>query len=503
MKHFWESKHFSLRHAFLFIVILSAARFVYLLFIPITPQEAYYWYYIQHPALSYFDHPPMTAYSIGLGTLVFGNTVFGVKFMAVLWFAGINFLFLQTLWLAFLIFKPQLSTEKISHYSFLGLILFNLSIFSHLYAITMVPDTPLLYFWLLTLHFFLKWLQTQQRKWWFWMGLALGLGMVSKYTMIAIVPAIFTVLLLKKELRRYLLSPYPYLMLVVMFIIFSPVVLWNASHHWASFGFQFSHRAEKLKPFTDKYIIQLFGSQLFILTPLLFGFLTDFVIRLGKNRFRDFIPTVLFLSGFFIIAGFLYISLKTLVKMNWLLPGYLGWILGAVLLFIVQGGKINKWIKAGSYFSLFLLIAAYLILLIPNVPLGEGNTWSGWRDASQKIYRLQQKMGGKKRTFIFANSYKSASLLKFYLPDHQDTYAQNIYGRPALQFDIWGTPDSLKGKDALYIFDDRKEYKNDLQFVRQYFDTVFVKATYRYTFLNRWHTRTIYCYEARNYHGQR
>ncbi len=502
MKNIFNSRSFSLRDAFLFIIVLSIFRFIYLLFIPITPQEAYYWYYIQHPALSYFDHPPMAAYSIGLGTLIFGNTIFGVKVMAVIWFAGINFLFLQTLWLAFLMFKPQLSTEHINHYSFLGLILFNLSIFTHLYSITMVPDTPLLYFWLLMLHFFLKWLQTHQRKWWFWMGLALGLGLVSKYTMIAIVPAIFTILLVKKDLRRYLLSPYPYLMMVIATIVFSPVLIWNALHHWASFGFQFTHRAEKLKPFTDKYVIQLVASQLFILTPLIFGFLVDFIVRLFKNRFRDWIPTVLFLSGIFIIGGFGYVSLRSLVKMNWLLPGYLGWILGAILLFIHYKQNINRWITSGVYVSLFLLIAAYAILLIPNVPLGEGNTWSGWKDASQKIYGLQQQMGGRKQVFIFGNSYKSASLLKFYLPDHQDTYAQNIYGRPALQFDIWGTPDSLKGKDALYVFDDRKEYKNDLQFVRQYFDTVFVKATYQYMFANRWHTRTIYCYEARNYHGR-
>ncbi len=502
MKTFRDSAYFSLRYAFLFIAVLSVLRLIYLLFIPITPQEAYYWYYIQHPALSYFDHPPMAAYSIGLGTLLFGNTVFGVKFMAVIWFAGINFLFLQTLWLSFLLFKSQLSTEELGRYSFMGLILFNLSIFAHLYAITMVPDTPLLYFWLLTLHFFLKLIQTGQRKWWFWLGVSLGLGLVSKYTMVAILPALFTILLIKKDLRRYFRTPYPYLTLGIMIAIFSPVILWNAQHHWASFGFQFTHRAEKLKPFTSKYLIQLFFSQLFILTPLVFGFLVDFIVRLIKNRFRDFIPNVMFFSGFFIIGGFLYISLKSLVKMNWLLPGYLGWIIGAVLLFVTRKGQLNKWIKTGVYFSVFLLLFSHLILLVPNMPLGEGNTWSGWKDAAKKIYKLQQIMGGKQKTFIFANSYKSASLLKFYLPHHQDTYAQNIYGRPALQFDIWGIPDSLKGKNALYVFDDRKEYKNDLKYVKQYFDTVYVKSRFEYKFMNRWHTRTIYCYEAKNYHGR-
>ncbi len=503
MKNIFQSTHFSLRHAFLFIVILSVLRLIYLLFIPITPQEAYYWYYIQHPALSYFDHPPMTAYSIGVGTFLFGNSVFGVKFMAVIWFALINLLFFKTLFLLLNMFQPQLSKNEMGRFSFFGIILFNLSIFAHLYSILMVPDTPLLFFWLLTIYLFFKLIQTQKKKWWIWMGLSLGLGLISKYTMIAILPAIFVSLFLKKEWRRWLILPHPYLMLIIMVLVFSPVIIWNAQHNWASFAFQFSHRASRLKPFTTKYIVQLFFSQLFILTPLIFGFLVWFVARLFKDRFRSLLPNVLFLTGFFIISGFIYISLKSLVKMNWLLPGYLGWILGAVLLYVFHEGKITGWIKGGAYFSIMLLVLAYLLQLIPNITLGEGNTWSGWNDAAKKVHRLQQKMGGQKHVFIFANSYKSASLLKFYLPDHQDTYAQNIYGRPALQFDIWGTPDSLKGKNALYIFDDRKEYKNDLRFVAQYFDTVFVKTKFEYTFMNRWHTRTIYCYEARNYHGRR
>lgn len=135
------------------------------------------------------------------------------------------------------------------------------------------------------------------------------------------------------------------------------------------------------------------------------------------------------------------------------------------------------------------------------MPLGEGNTWSGWSDAAKRVYQIQQQKGGRKNVFIFSNGYKSASLLKFYLPDHQDTYAENIYGRPALQFDIWGTPDSLKGKSALYVIDDRREYKDDLQYVRKVFDSVELIKTLEYKFLNRWHTRSIFIYEAKNYHG--
>jgi hypothetical protein len=48
-------------------------RLVYIGQVDLVPQEAYYWNYAQHPALSYLDHPPMVAWLIGLGTKVLGT----------------------------------------------------------------------------------------------------------------------------------------------------------------------------------------------------------------------------------------------------------------------------------------------------------------------------------------------------------------------------------------------------------------------------------------------
>src|SRR5262245_56411633 len=47
--------------------------------LPVFAQEAYYWAYAQHPDLSYFDHPPMVAWLIWFGTLLFGDGVVGVR----------------------------------------------------------------------------------------------------------------------------------------------------------------------------------------------------------------------------------------------------------------------------------------------------------------------------------------------------------------------------------------------------------------------------------------
>jgi hypothetical protein len=475
--------------------VLAVFRFIYVSIIPILPQEAYYWYYSLKPALSYYDHPPMAAYSIWLGTRLFGDSIFGVKFMAVVWSLLTNLILYLT---ALQIFQ-ELNANLRRYWSLAVVGLYNLTLFAHIYAVIIVPDTPLMFFWALVIFMVLKFQHSARVKYLYYAGIALGLGMLSKYTAVAILPAVFLILITDVQSRRVLRTVHPYLSLLTAVLIFMPVVVWNMQNHWASFGFQFSGRAESLKTFQSKYILQLIASQIFILTPMpvvLFFRTTWLVLRDWREKIT---ARNLLITGSFIIGGFILVSLRSLVKMNWLMPGYLGLILATILL--IQDRDILKsvWIKTGIALSVILIITAHLVLLIPNIPLGEGNTWSGWQDASQKIHQLQKKMGGRDTVFLFTNSYKAASLIKFYLPDEQEVYAQNIFGQDALQFDIWGIPDSLHGKDALYIFSDRYEYKSQLDEVAKYFDRLTPLMEFRYIFGDNKTTRIISCYLAKDY----
>src|SRR5215217_3462094 len=49
------------------VAIACLLRVAAMVFVPLIPEEAYYWMYAQHPAMSYFDHPPMVAWVIWLG----------------------------------------------------------------------------------------------------------------------------------------------------------------------------------------------------------------------------------------------------------------------------------------------------------------------------------------------------------------------------------------------------------------------------------------------------
>lgn len=482
-----------------FIGIISILKLIYIYFIPITPQEAYYWYYSLFPALSYFDHPPMAAYSIWIGTHIFGDTVFGVKFMAVVWGLLTNIFLYLTLKKAtsFLDIDTPSILQQIP---FMGIILYNLTIFSHLYSITIMPDTPLIFFWIATIYFVVRVKADNQPVNWIYAGICVGLGMLSKYTMAAILPAIFLAMLLDSALRSWFKTAYPYLAIVIAAIIFLPVIIWNYQHEWASFAFQFGERAGRVRKFRSKYVIQLLISQLFLLTPFIFFIFGKLMKRIISVWNKQPVIRLLFISGAILIFTFIAYSMFSLVKMNWLLPAYTGWIAGATLLFYYLFYTRSFWLKLGLYSSIWLILIAYSLLLIPNIPLGEGNTWSGWKDAAGQIHQLYQKYGGGKKMFLFTNSYKSSSLLKFYLPDQQiPVYSRNIYKQPALQFDYWPLPDSLKGKNALYIFTDRKEYKNDLEKISPYFRQLVPLKELKYQFMDQIHTRSIFIYLAKGY----
>ena len=481
---------------YLFLGILTVLRLIYISLIPLIPQEAYYWYYSLNPDLSYFDHPPMVAYSIWLGTKLFGQSIFGLKFMAVIWSVLIN----NMLYVTVINALSSMNSEYKRRIAFLTVIFYNLTIFSHIYAVTIVPDSPLLFFWLLIIFALQKYIKSRKITYIYLTGIALGFALLSKYTAIAILPAIVLILFLDHDARKIFLSPHPYLAIFLSFIIFSPVLIWNLNHDWISFKFQFHNRANELKPIQTKYFFQLVISQLFLLTPLPFVLFFMTTKRVITNWIKDKESRFFFITAIFIIGGFIGLSFDTLIKMNWLLPGYLGLIIATALVFRDEEIIKRRIFKVGVVLSALLIIIAHSILLIPNLPLGEGNTWSGWKETAQQILNIQNKLGGKEKIFLFSNSYKTASLLKYYLPEDEPVYAQNIYGEPALQFEVWGVPASAQGKSALFVFTDRREYKPQLENVKKYFDQVSFVTEFKINFSETIETRKIFCYFAKNYH---
>ena len=66
------------------VAVLIVLRGVLSAFLPLSFDEAYYWMWSKHLAWGYYDHPPMVAFMIRAGTMLFGDTSFGVRAGALL-----------------------------------------------------------------------------------------------------------------------------------------------------------------------------------------------------------------------------------------------------------------------------------------------------------------------------------------------------------------------------------------------------------------------------------
>ncbi|MGH7177754.1 MAG: glycosyltransferase family 39 protein, partial [Tepidisphaeraceae bacterium] len=197
----------------------------------LIPEEAYYWMYAQHPSMSYFDHPPMVAWIIRAGTLVFGDTEFGVRIVgSLLMCAASALLYLYgRMWYSH-------RAGLIAAAALLVLPVY----FGAGFIATM--DSPLVLFWIACLLGVSIALRNDRAAGWYLAGAAMGAAMLSKYTGVFLALGGVLAVVGCRPYRRHLLTVHPYLAALLALAIFSPVIVWNAQHDWASFRFQFMDR---------------------------------------------------------------------------------------------------------------------------------------------------------------------------------------------------------------------------------------------------------------------
>ncbi len=129
----------------------------------------------------------------------------------------------------------------------------------------------------------------------------------------------------KGHVRRWLLSPWPYLGGLLAFAIFSPVVLWNADHQWVSFIKQFGRA--RVEGLTLKFLAETIPAQIAFATPSVF-ILGVFGLYALLTRNESKIGTeaagrILINTSFWIIfVYFIWHSLHARVEANWLGPVY-------------------------------------------------------------------------------------------------------------------------------------------------------------------------------------
>lgn len=187
------------------------------------------------PSLSYFDHAPIHYWLIWLSTHLFGSEApWVVRLPFILLFAGSN-------WLMFKL-GERVHGAAAGLWAVLALNL--CGVFTFAFSWFVVPDGPLVFFLLLATLLFSRIVFDgslsvgEALPHWIAAGAAGGAAMLSKYTGVFFFAGAGLFLLTDPRLRRQLLSVNPWLGSLVGFVVFSPVLIWNAQHHWISFLFQ-------------------------------------------------------------------------------------------------------------------------------------------------------------------------------------------------------------------------------------------------------------------------
>ncbi len=374
----------------------------------LSPDEAYYWTWSRALAPGYLDHPPMTALWIRAGTWLLGDTALGVRLLSPL-AAGCGTLLLAAACIDLIDAAPTLRREC----ALVAAVLLNATLLLGVGAVTMTPDTPLLFFWTAALFALGRVIATGDGRWWLAAGLAIGLALDSKYTVLLPGVGLALWLLATRGGRGWLRTPWPWLAGLIALLLFAPVLSWNARHGWASFLKQGGRTAAWHPADAARYLAELLGGQVGLATPLIFVLFLCGMGRIVRNPWSA--PAGSSLLGFVTLPAavvFIEHALGDRVQANW--PGllYPGCAIAAAPL---------RWRWRGAA-ACGLLLTALVYLQSTAAPVSLPRKLdvtlvrlAGWQRLAGQAEALA-RADRPAAAFIAADEYGLASELAFSLP---------------------------------------------------------------------------------------
>lgn len=305
--------------------------------------EAQYWTWAQDLDWGYFSKPPVIAWLIAASTAFFGDGLLAVKLPSLL-------LYPATAWLLFLLGK-KLFDARIGFR--VGLAFALIPIVSAL-GLAVSTDAPLLFCWTAALLCLLRAIEHDRLRDWLWLGAAVGVGIMAKYTMAAFAASAMLYLLLGPRRRHLFAHPGVWAAIVLACLIVLPNILWNWAHDFPTLRHtaDITHVSINSKHGNlGEFLLAQIGS----LGP---GFALAFLagLALAARKWRD--PRYQFLLCFSVpLLGIVFLqALRSEANGNWAAPA----LVTALLLGVVQLSRLrSRWWIAALGLNLILMFGAY------------------------------------------------------------------------------------------------------------------------------------------------
>ncbi|WP_168194263.1 glycosyltransferase family 39 protein [Thermodesulfobacterium sp. TA1] len=405
--------------------------YLFSLNLPLSYDESYYWDWSRHLDWGYYSKPPMVAWLIGLFTSLLGVSEWIVRLPA------LSSISLSTLFF-YLILKKRLPSEN---KLFLALACLSLIPILTVYSFIITIDPPLLLFWTASLYFFLNYLEKSNLKHAFLTGLFMGLGVLTKQTMLSFVLIAFFYLLVFK--RDFLKNPFTYLMFGLPFLMFLPNLYWNYINGFVMVRHTEEHFSRTGIDFLKG--IKLIIEVLLLYTPLAWAFIWFSLKNLKRELFKtkDFIyflglPSLAFLGLSFVVE----------INANWILPFVVSGLLWVV--YNLSFSKANIFLRLNLIYGAVFLVLACLFGAFPerfpDFTREILKKFLGWRELASYVETFYD---GK--TPIVVSYRDIASSLAFYLKSHPEVYVVQKKTYPENQYHLWRKEVDLIGKEIIYI----------------------------------------------------
>lgn len=459
------------------LFLVAVFNMIYNAFLPLHPDEAYYWVWSKKLQLSYFDHPPMIAYLIKLFTL-FNESEFMIRLVAVACMT-IAIFFIYKL-------AKGLFSERVAE---LTLLLFLFLPLTQIGYQIVTPDSPFILFWSLTIYLFYRGVFKKENTSLYLAGVTAGLMLLSKYPGVLLLASLFFFLLFSPY-RKLLLKKEIYLALALSAIIFLPVVIWNVQHDWVSFKFQLNHGLGQEKVFDPGSLGDFLGAQAGVVNPFFFLPLLYFSIRHFKKNLLDEKLAFLFWPFAFTFLFFTYGASFTKSEANWTAPAY---ITGVVLLAYWLDQVNKRWI---CYVGIVLTIVLLALVKFPEIfPFLPPNAViKSQLYGYDAIFKEGSKYVEDKDMVVLSDRYQNASEAWYYLKGKPQAHI--LTPARVSNYDYWRKElDKEKIEKAVYFGEEDNEDN-----LKKIFAKVELVDVLKYQ--NRFIQREFKVYKCYNYKGE-
>ncbi len=429
-------------------------------------EEAYYWEWSRNPDLAYYSNGPGIALLIRAFTRVFGDTVLGVRLGAF----TVNALAQGMLfcWLGCLLNRPRL-----------GLITLGILNTAPLFiagGFLMTTDAPLSLCWVAAMTALTASVERPGKLWPFiLLATALCLGLLTKYTMIFILPLAigYGALLWRRSLlpAGWFVRFWPAAG-AGLILGLAPSFVWNLQHQFVSVKYLLGLMQTGLDSDSQSFLLsfrhfpEYLGTQFLLLLPWWLAFAIWQGIS-GIRRVSEARAAIarssggeaktglrfdlLLLIGFWpIFLFFLLWSFYSRVYPNWSAMCYVaGVVLAAVGAenILVSPGRLSQrpWLALWGILSIACCVVMYGQRMLSDVlPLPDNLNpafrLKGWSGLGERLEGIRKTMPRPDKVFFIADSYDVAASLAFNLPGQPVVYCAD-FERKLNQYDLWAAPD--------------------------------------------------------------